>query len=125
MTTGETDYENWRVMVILLVHINNSNYTTMPHLYITLKCPSCESFGAICSIHIELELLENIIHVARPCLFVTTHHPTYLCIIWVDVCHMRLDPRLPFFLVYVEKIGDPGEEARHGMNSEEQQFIRP
>ena len=29
-----------------------------------------------------------------------------------DVYHMRLDPRLPLFLVYVEKSGEPGDEDK-------------
>ena len=36
--------------------------------------------------------------------------PPFL-LLWDDFCHVRLDPRFPFILRYVEKIGVPGDEA--------------
>ena len=40
-----------------------------------------------------------------------THHPSNFCM-WGDVCHVKLDPRLPLFLIHVEKIGEPSDKAR-------------
>ena len=41
---------------------------------------------------------------------ITTCHPSYLCI-WGNICHVQLDPRLPLFLMYVEKIRETGDEV--------------
>ena len=47
----------------------------------------------------------------HPCTIFTIHHPSYPSI-WAYITHMTLHPRFPLFLVYVEKIGEPGDEAR-------------
>ena len=49
--------------------------------------------------------------IAHPCFIIMTCHPSYHCILWGDVCNMRLDPRFPLFLSYIEKIREPGDKA--------------
>ena len=69
-----------------------------------------KALASISSIHFKLERLKIYSSPKLSCYDL----PPW---IWGDVCQVRLDPRLPLFLVYVEKNGEPGDEARKGIQS--------